>query len=135
MSHTDHYPEEWGPSSDRRLTCVCGNPDPAHMDHVAQALAEAHAATAAPWPATRDVARLDDMSPSGHLRITLDNDNDVCVEVFNGQRFASVEFCNGGGGGGQSPRTRLALIALMVAMEADTAENRSRAHPRFSPPA
>ena len=27
-----HYPEEWGPSSHRRLTCACGNPDPAHMD-------------------------------------------------------------------------------------------------------
>lgn len=24
------YPEEWGPSTDRRLTCACGNPDPAH---------------------------------------------------------------------------------------------------------
>ena len=27
-----HYPEEWGPSTARRLTCVCGNPDPAHAD-------------------------------------------------------------------------------------------------------
>lgn len=25
-----HYPEEWGPSHDRRLTCVCGNSDPNH---------------------------------------------------------------------------------------------------------
>ena len=24
------YPEEWGPSTDRRLTCACGNSDPAH---------------------------------------------------------------------------------------------------------
>jgi hypothetical protein len=39
MAHFDggsmnerHYPEEWGPSNDRRLTCSCGNPDPSHMD-------------------------------------------------------------------------------------------------------
>ncbi len=33
MSPTQaHYPEEWGPSDDRRLTCVCGNPDPDHVD-------------------------------------------------------------------------------------------------------
>lgn len=25
-----HYPEEWGPSDNRRLTCVCGNSDPFH---------------------------------------------------------------------------------------------------------
>ena len=25
-----HYPEEWGPSDNRRLTCVCGDPDPFH---------------------------------------------------------------------------------------------------------
>jgi len=77
------------------------------------------------WPAAADVGRLHDMSPAGHLRIGFDSDNDVFVEVFNDEReaFASVEFCNpGGGGGGRSSRTRLALIALMVAMEADNAE-------------
>ena len=26
-----HYPEEWGPIDNRRLTCVCGNPDPFHV--------------------------------------------------------------------------------------------------------
>jgi hypothetical protein len=26
-----HYPEEWGPSDNKRLTCVCGNPDPGHQ--------------------------------------------------------------------------------------------------------
>ena len=25
-----HYPVEWGPSTERRLTCACGHPDPAH---------------------------------------------------------------------------------------------------------
>ena len=28
-----HRPEQWGPSDNRRLTCSCGNPDPAHMDN------------------------------------------------------------------------------------------------------
>lgn len=29
-SEQAHYPEEWGPSDNRRLMCVCGNPDPFH---------------------------------------------------------------------------------------------------------
>lgn len=32
---TDHHPEEWGPSSDRHLTCSCGDTDP---DHILQVL-------------------------------------------------------------------------------------------------
>lgn len=91
------------------------------MDHVAKALAEAHAAPPIQWPVGREAGRAEDMG-QGHLRVLFDSDNDVCVEVFNGQRFASVEFCNGGGGGGRSMRTRMALIALMVAIEADNAE-------------
>ena len=36
LKHADawqgaHYPEEWGPSNNRQLTCVCGNPDPGHV--------------------------------------------------------------------------------------------------------
>lgn len=80
------------------------------MDHVAQELAEAHAAASAPWPIERSAGRAEDMGP-GHLRLVLDNDNDVCVEVWDGKRSACVEFCNpGGGGGGRSSRTRMALI-------------------------
>ena len=74
------------------------------------------------WPKARDVGRMEDMNPSGHLRVGLDGDNDVYVSAFNGEHQASVEFCNGGGGGGRSTRTRMALIALMAAMEADNAE-------------
>jgi hypothetical protein len=70
-------------------------------------------------PSSRDTARLEDMSPTGHLRVSMDNCGDVSVEVFNGEDFASVEFCTGAGGGGKSPRVREALIALMVAIEAD----------------
>lgn len=47
----------------------------------------------------------------------------MIVAVWDGKRSAAVEFCNpGGGGGGRSSRTRMALIALMVAIEADNAE-------------
>lgn len=92
-------------------------------DHVAQALAEAHAHKGAiNWPKSKRVTRPDDMSHDGTLTVGLDSDNDVYVSVFSGQRGSvSVEFCNGGGGGGRSPRTRAALIELMTAMEADAA--------------
>lgn len=77
------------------------------------------------WPDQRDVGRAEDMG-DGHLRVLLDSDNDVCVEVVDGKRFAKVEFCNpGGGGGGRSTRTRLALIELMRAIAADNADTPS----------
>lgn len=78
------------------------------------------------WPVSRDVGRIGDMSPSAHLRVGLDSDNDVYVSVWSEEAGASVEFCNGGGGGGQSLRTREALIALMVAMEEDNAKRPDR---------
>lgn len=86
-------------------------------------LEAAHTAPPLQWPAGREAGRAEDMG-QGYLRLVLDSDNDVCVEVFDGERFAGVEFCNpGGGGGGRSSHTRRALIALMVAMEADNAES------------
>ena len=79
------------------------------------------------WPKARDVGRFDDMSPGDSIRVGLDSDNDVYVSVCGGGRVGSVEFCNpGGGGGGKSSRTRLALLALMVAMEADNADDPAR---------
>jgi len=83
------------------------------------------------WPRARDVARLEDMSPHGHMRVLFDRDNDVLVEVFDGENFASIEFGTPGLGGGQSSQTRLALIGVMRAIEADNVERPSRAHPRF----
>jgi hypothetical protein len=90
--------------------------------------ASAASAAGAPiiWPAARDVGRIGDMSPSAHIRVGLDSDNDVYVSVWGEDGGGSVEFCNGGGGGGQSSHTRMALIALMVAMEADNAKTPSR---------
>ena len=99
----------------------------------AKSLVDFSIPTGMQWPVRRDVARLDDMSPDGHLRVLLDSDNDVCVEVYDGMDFCTVEFCNpGGGGGGQSAHTRAALIALMCAIERDNAESPRRAHPHFS---
>lgn len=85
------------------------------------------------WPRSRDTARLEDMSPNGHLRVSLDNSGDVIVEVFDGQEFAHVEFCSGAGGGGKSPRVRKALIALMVAIEEDNTADvcGARRHRRY----
>lgn len=80
------------------------------------------------WPKAQRVGRREDMSPTGKLEVMFDNDNDVIVAVSKGETAADwesacVEFCNpGGGGGGRSSRTRMALIALMVAIEADNAE-------------
>jgi hypothetical protein len=100
---------------------------------VAQAQGYAPAAPSAGlrWPEGRDVARCGDMTPLGDsvLRIVLDSDNDVCVEAWG-----SLEFCNGGGGGGQSPNTRAALIALMAAMEQDNAEKPRMQWPQRTTP-
>jgi hypothetical protein len=88
-----------------------------------------HDGTPMQWPASRSVGRQEDMG-RGHLRLDLDSDNDVCIEVWNGERSASVEFCNpGGGGGGRSSRTRKALIELMRAIEADNLESPAVAWP------
>lgn len=89
--------------------------------------AQAGAVPPIQWPKARDVGRIGDMSPSAHMRVGFDSDNDVFVSVWDERGGGSIEFCNpGGGGGGQSSRTRMALIALMVAMEADNAEKPSR---------
>ncbi|GEM_PF-1821802 len=78
------------------------------------------------WPKARDVGRIGDMSPSDSLRVGLDGDNDVYVSVCGGGGVGSVEFCTPGPGGGKSRRTRVALLALMVAMEADNADDSGR---------
>ncbi len=78
------------------------------------------------WPKARDVGRIGDMSPSDSIRVGLDGDNDVYVSVCGGSGVGSVEFCTPGPGGGKSRRTRVALLALMVAMEADNADDRGR---------
>lgn len=78
------------------------------------------------WPQGRDVGRIGDMSQVAILRVDLDADSDVHVCIHGEAGSGSVEFCVPGTGGGKSPRTRAALISLMVAMEADSAETPSR---------
>lgn len=78
------------------------------------------------WPKARDVGRFGDMSPDAFIRVGLDADNDVYVSICDGNSVSDIEFCTPGGGGGRSSRTRMALIALMCAIEADNAS-----HPSF----
>jgi hypothetical protein len=62
------------------------------------------------WPSSRNAARLEDMSPNGHLQVSLDESGDAIVEVFNGECFTSVEFCSGAGGGGKPRRLLKASV-------------------------
>lgn len=86
------------------------------------------------WPKSKDVGRSGDMTPPGQsvLRVGLDSDNDVYVNLWDRGRHegefqtVSIEFCNGGGGGGKSPRTRAALINLMTAIEQDNEADPSK---------
>lgn len=76
------------------------------------------------WPVAKEVARIGDMDPRAALRVGFDGDHDVYLSTTNG--VEGVEFCTPGSGGGKSSRTREALIALMVAMEADNSADPSR---------
>jgi hypothetical protein len=46
----------------------------------------------------------------------------VYLSVWDDSGGASIEFCTPGAGGGASPATRMALIALMLAIEQDNAQ-------------
>lgn len=100
------------------------------LDAMQLARASASSAQAEPapvaFPKQRDLFLSDDME-QGQLRVMFDGDNDVIVAIWpNGAPSASVEFCNSFNGGGKSPETRKALIALMCAMERDGATNSPR---------
>ncbi len=78
------------------------------------------------------VQRFEDMSPEGCLRLFRQGDGDIIVcavpdpEECERRQLPpfgiGVEFCTCGGGG-QSPNTRKALLALWEAIEKDNAEN------------
>lgn len=63
--------------------------------------------------------RLEDMSPDGALRVHLTAEGDIIVACESQGESAQVEFCNCGPGGGKSPRTHQALVALFEAMKLD----------------
>jgi hypothetical protein len=88
------------------------------------------------WPSKKTVGRCGDMGPAGdhQLTVLLQDDGDVVVQVVGtgfGSRVASasVEFCAPGAGGGRSARTRMALIGLMCAIEADNEQSPAVAWP------
>jgi hypothetical protein len=72
--------------------------------------------------------RKEDMSQRGRLRVILQDDGDVviCTQGMDRglrQPGSPVEFCTPMGGGGKSPHTHKALIALFRAMQLDNEEN------------
>lgn len=101
----------------------CTAPEPTAED---SSVVGGAGAAPAEWPTAQDVGRIGDMSKVASLRVGLDADSDVYVCIHGEAGSGSVEFCVPGSGGGKSPRTRAALISLMVAMEADNAETPAR---------
>jgi len=66
------------------------------------------------------VARKEDMSQNGRIRLLRQDDGDICVSIIdNDGNMASVEFCTPMRGGGVSPQTLAALDALALAIHED----------------
>ena len=90
------------------------------------------------WPSNDRVGRMGEMTPPGKssIQVAIQSDGDVCVLMANmddeGFRHCEIEFCSTGAGGGLSPKTRAALIALACAIEDDNAESPTRAWPRVA---
>ena len=76
----------------------------------------------------RIAERFEDMSQRGRLRVMQQDDGDMIIEVIEDPKSqgccaglsASVEFCTSGG---KSPKTREALLALMMAMAEENSQN------------
>jgi hypothetical protein len=68
--------------------------------------------------------RKEDLSPDGHLRVTLQDDGDVLITAMDQHGDAvTVEFCSTGSGGGGSPRTLKAIRNLFIAMAQDNEDS------------
>ena len=81
--------------------------------------------------------RYEDMSPDGQLQILIQSDGDAVISIFakdsGGEfRWIDVEFCTYNGGG-KSPNTLRALIALHAAVKLDNEQEPSR-NPDAEPP-
>lgn len=82
-------------------------------------------------PMGQFVARKEDMSPNGRMRLFKEQDGDICVAVIdNDGNMADVQFCTVGMGGGKSGKTLAALNALALAMMEDNQEQPLRAADR-----
>ena len=78
----------------------------------------------------REVKRYEDMSPKGYLRLIEEPDGDLIISIVSDPEEIqlsalgiSCQFCMPIFGGGKSPHTRKALLALFEAMELDNKEN------------
>lgn len=79
-----------------------------------------------PKERTVAIGRLEDMSPDGLLSVYMQDDGDMCLMIAQSQPYpatATLEFCSPGSGGGKSPATHKALMALAYAMEQDNNDN------------
>ena len=64
--------------------------------------------------------RKGDMSPDSKLQLLIEDDGDVIVSIHHTEHLSSsIQFCSVGNGGGRSPETRTALLALCHAMNRD----------------
>lgn len=75
--------------------------------------------------AAQEVARIGDMDQRHALRVGFDGDGDIYLST-TAPPGSGVEFCTTGTGGGKSPNTYNALVALMVAIEADNQQDPKR---------
>ena len=90
----------------------------------------------------RIVERCEDMSPTGTLKLIMEPDGDMIVVVRpdpddpmqSTVMGCSVQFTFPYSGGGRSPRTRKALVALMDAMYLDNLEEESARGRHNDPP-
>jgi hypothetical protein len=74
------------------------------------------------------IQRKEDMSPNGNLTLIVQDDGDICLQIFDEEGMsACIEFCTPVMGGGGSTRTHKALRELMVAMIEDQNDNRQNA--------
>lgn len=82
-------------------------------------------------PMNQFIARKEDMSPNGRLRLFRQDDGDMCVAVIEDDgTMAAIEFCVPGSGGGKSPKTLAALQQLALAILEDNRAAPSRAAER-----
>lgn len=87
--------------------------------------------TAPRMPVGEFVARKEDMSINGRLRLIKQDDGDICVAVIEDSgESTDIEFCTVGMGGGKSGRTLAALNDLALAMIEDNKADPSRAASR-----
>jgi hypothetical protein len=74
------------------------------------------------------VRRKGDMGEGTRLQLVKEDDGDVIVSVYpvNGapNDECEIQFCSPGSGGGKSPETWKALLALMAAINKDSADGR-----------